>query len=68
MNKVLLVDAPETFENFDEYSQGLLNGKSFSWESGLIGQKVALITIIKNDENEVRCIQGCLLTNDVLVV
>ena len=68
MNEVLFVDAFESFEDLDQYSQCLLDGKSFSWKAGLVGEEVSLVTVLKDYENEVGGINSDVLVDNVFVV
>lgn len=68
MYEIFLVNAFESLEYFDQDSEGLLKGKGFSRESGLIGEEVALVAVIEDDEDEVGCVNGGFLADDVVVV
>ncbi len=67
MYEIFLVDAFQTFEYLNKHPQRLLDRESLSWQSGLIGEQIPLVAVLKNDENEVRCIQGRVLANYVFV-
>ena len=68
MDKVLLVDAPEALQNLYQNSESLFEGEGFAGETGLVGEEVALVTVVKNNEDEIGSVERSFLTDDVLVV
>ncbi len=68
MNEVLFVDTSQSFQDFHEHSQSLFEGEGFSWESCLVGEEVSLVAVVKNQEDEVRCVDGGFLSDYVFVV
>ena len=63
MDEVFLVDALEAFHDLDDDSDGLFEGKYFSWRFGLIGEEISLFAILHNDDDEVG---GCIRTSILL--
>ena len=68
MDEVLFVDAFQSLEDLDHDPESLLNGESLAGEPGLVGEQVALVAVVQDNEDEVRCVQGCFLPHDILVV
>lgn len=67
VDKISLVDAPETLEDLDQHPEGLVEREGFTWETGLVGQQIALVAVFQNNEYEIGGVQGGILVHDVLV-
>lgn len=52
MNEVFLVNALESFHDFDDDSGCLSEGEYFTGESGLICEKVSLFAVLHDDNDE----------------
>lgn len=53
MYKLFLMDTFEPLEHFDHYFGGLLQWKSLSGKFGLVGEEVAHLAVLHNDDDEV---------------
>ena len=67
VNEIFLVYAFQTFKYLNKHAQRLLDSECLSRQPSLIGEQVSLVAVLKNDENEVRCIQSCVLIHYILV-
>ena len=64
MNEIFLMNALESFHNFDNNSNSLPKWKYFSWHFGLISEKISLLAVLHNDDDEIRgWMNGDILVN-----
>lgn len=53
MNEVFLMDALKSFHDFDDDFDGLFKREYLAWKFSLVGEKVALLAILHDDNDEV---------------
>lgn len=52
VNEVFFVNALETLHDFDDDASGLAEGKYFTGKFGLVSEKVALLAVLHDDDDE----------------
>jgi len=57
------MDALEPFHDFDDNPDSLAKGESFSRHLGLVGEKISLLAVLHDDDDEI----GSWVKADVLV-
>lgn len=54
MYEIFLVDALQPLHDLDDNPDGLFQRKSLARQLGLVGEKISLLAVLHNDDDEVR--------------
>ena len=64
MYEVFLMDAFESFHDFNNDFDCLSKGENFAWQFSLVGEKISLFAVLHDDDDEIGgWVRSCVLVN-----